>query len=178
MEYRTPKSTGFTLFELIVVVAIIAVMVTVAVPYATRSNKGLKLEQQCLSLAQAVKYVAESAEHTRRPARIVVDEKNNCFQLEAATREDESGFRLIEDFGGGIRYLDQEVEITDVNGFRSGGNGLCLLFEPSKPWPSGSITLASENTAKTIKIRGKKVEISEDSDVQKAGNPARELPQM
>ncbi|MHC4742280.1 MAG: pilus assembly FimT family protein [Planctomycetota bacterium] len=177
MKFRTPKSTGFTLFELIVVMAIIAAMVTVAVPYATRSNKGLKVRQECLSLTQAVKYVAELAEHTRRPARIVIDEKNKYFLLEAATGTDEYSYKLIEDFGGGIRHLDPEVEITDITGFKADGRGLCLVFEPAEPWPSASITLMSENTAKRITIRGKRVEVSDDSDVQQERNQARNLPQ-
>lgn len=176
-KFRTPKSTGFTLFELIVVMTIIAVMVTVAVPYATRTNKDLKLKQQCLSLAQAVKYVAELAAHTHRPARIVVDEKNNRFLLEAATGADENTYRLIEDLEGGIRHLGPDVRITDMTGFKADKNGLCLVFEPSRPWPAASITLMSEDTVKTITITGRKVEISDDSDVEEETSPVRKLPQ-
>jgi len=156
---------------------IIAAMVTVAIPYATRSNKSLKIKQECLSLAQAVEYVADLATDTRRPTRIVVDVKNNCYLLEAATGVNNHNYRPIKDFGGGIRHFGESVHIIDMTGFSVDGNEHCLVFEPARPWPSASISLTSGDTIKTITIKGKQVEISEDSNIQEEGKPAQNFSQ-
>ena len=158
---RTLKLAGFTLFELIVVLMIIATMVMVAVPFATRSNKSLKIEDECLSLTEAAKYAADLAADTRRPTRIVVNLKNNSYLLEVATGEDARSYKPIDGFGGNIRCLGQGVRIVNTTGFTVDGSEHCLVFEPTRPWPNASISLSSGDAVKTIQIRGQHVEFED-----------------
>jgi type II secretory pathway pseudopilin PulG len=49
------KVAAFTLFELVVVLAIISAMIAVVVPFVKRSNDGLKIIQQSRDVAQTIK---------------------------------------------------------------------------------------------------------------------------
>jgi prepilin-type N-terminal cleavage/methylation domain-containing protein len=161
---RTLRSRGFTLFELMVVLVIIGAMVAVAVPYATRSNESLKIKQECLSMAEAIEYLVDLAQDTKRPTRVVIDLETNCYALERATGISNRDFEPIETFGGRSRYLGGGVQVIDTIGFDSAGNKACLTFEPSSPWPNASISLSGGDTIRTIRISGRNVEI-EDSTI-------------
>jgi prepilin-type N-terminal cleavage/methylation domain-containing protein len=161
---RKLRCCAFTLFELIVVMVIIAAMVTVVAPYATRSNEALKITQECLSLAEAVNYIADLAMDTKRPTRILIDPENNSYMLEMATGINNQDYEPIEALGYAMRYFSRNIRIIDITGFGVEGNDHCLVFEPARPWPNASISLSTSDEIKTITIRGKRVEV-EDSAI-------------
>lgn len=163
MKDRTLRLRGFTLFELIVVLMIIAVMATVVVPYATRSNEDLKIKQECLNVAETVKYAIYLAMDTRRPTRIVIYPKNNSILLEIATGINNQDFKPVEDFQGAVHFFGRSVHIMDMTGFSVDGNSHYLIFEPARPWPHASICLSTSDAIRTIKIRGKQVEIDDSA---------------
>jgi type II secretory pathway pseudopilin PulG len=154
---------AFTLFELIVVLVIIAAMTTVVVPYATRSNKNLRVKQECLNMAEAVKYTINLAMDTKRPTRIVINPKNNSYLLEIATGINNQDYKPVEDFQGAVHYFGRNVHIIDTTGFSVDGNGRYLIFDPARPWPNASICLSTSDAIKTIDIRGKQVEIDDSA---------------
>ena len=133
----------------------------VAIPYATRSNESLKMKQECLSMADAVKYVIDLAAESKKPTRIIIDPANNIYWLETATSISDRDYMRLEDFGGDERSLGRSVKIMDVEGFETEGRRHSLTFEPTRPWPSASISLTSGDEVRTIKINGKQVEIEE-----------------
>lgn len=155
---------GFTLVELIIVLVIIAVMVTVTVPYATKSNKSLKIKQECMSMSETIKYAADLAMDTKKPIRIVINPNTKSYLLEEAAGINNQSFKPIEDFGSGVHYMSQDTHIIDMTGFSVEGQERCLVFEPTKPWPNATISLSDDDSIKTIKITGRKVEI-EDSTI-------------
>jgi prepilin-type N-terminal cleavage/methylation domain-containing protein len=157
-----PDRRAFTLFELVIVLAIIAAMVTVTMPYATRSNRALKIESQCMSLAESVGYVADLATVTKRPTRLLIDPATNEYSLEIASGSGVEDFESVPISGGTRRYLSRDIRITDMTGFSLDGDSHYLLFEPSRSWPRASISLSSGDVNKTIVITGKRVEV-EDS---------------
>jgi prepilin-type N-terminal cleavage/methylation domain-containing protein len=155
---------GFTFIELLVVLMIIAVMVTIVVPYASRSNDSLNIKQESLSIAEALKYMVDLAMDTKKPTRIVINPKANSFLLEMATEISNQNFRPIEDFGGsGIHYFDQNVRIIDIKGFDAQSDGYYLIFDPTKPWPNGSISLSTTDSITKINIKGKQIEIKDSA---------------
>jgi len=160
---RVSKPHGFTLFELMVVLMIIAAMVTIAVPYATRSNESLKIKQECLNIAEAVRYAIDLARNTNRPTRIVINPKNNSYLLEIAAPTSNQDFIPTEDFQGIVHYFGQTIQVMDTDGFDVEANNRYLIFDPTKPWPNASISLSSNDAIKTIKIRGKQVAIKEST---------------
>ncbi len=154
---------AFTLFELMVVLAIIAAMVTVAVPYATRSNEAMKVRQECLSLAESVRYIADLAVDTKRSTRILVEPGSNSYSLEIANGPGVQDYEPALVSGDVRRYLSRNIRIMDITGFSVGGDGHYLLFEPARPWPNASISLSAGDVIKTIVIAGKRVEIQDST---------------
>ena len=155
---------AFTLFELVIVLAIIAAMVAVAAPYATRSNKTLKVESQCMSLAESIEYIAVLAMETKRATRLLIDPATNEYSLEIANGPGVEDFESVLISGRTRRYLSRDIRIVDMSGFSIDAGSHCLLFELSKPWPRASISLSDGDVNKTIIITGKRVEV-EDSAI-------------
>lgn len=151
---------GFTLLELIVVMVIIATMLTVAMPYATRSGKYLKLKQAALNIATAAYYARDLAASTGTPTRMTVDPKENSYSLGRAIGPN-MDYEPIEGFLGLPRYLDKVIRITDITDFDIDAGKDCLIFDPARPWPTASLSLATEDTVKTITITGLRIEVTE-----------------
>ena len=155
---------GFTLLELIVVLVIISTMITVILPYATRSNQGLKMEQECLNIAEAVKYAMNLAVDSGRPTRLVLDLKNQSYSVEIASEINSLDFQPAQDIYGTARYLGPDINIMDVDGFDVGGGGYTLRFDSAGLGPHASVSLVAGNQITTIRIDGRRVEI-EDSTI-------------
>ncbi|MFC1781761.1 Tfp pilus assembly protein FimT/FimU, partial [Planctomycetota bacterium] len=153
---RAERFNGFTFIELLVVLTIIALMMAVVIPYAGRSNESQTIRQESLNIAEALRYITDLAIDTRRPARIVINLQDNSFILEKANEINNRNFQMIEDFGSdSIHYLSKNVQIIDIKGFTFEGNQQYLIFDPEMPWPSGSISLCSQNSFAKINIKGK-----------------------
>jgi hypothetical protein len=146
-----------------IVLVIIATMVTVVIPYATRSNEALRTTQECLGLADAIKYIADIAIDTKLSTRILLNPESNSYMLEIASGTGNRDYEPLDTFGNTIRYLNKGIRITDVTGFSYEGSNYCLVFEPTRPWPNASISLSTKDEIKTIIIRGKRVEIEEST---------------
>lgn len=142
-----------------VVLVIIAAMVTVVLPYATRSNEALKITQESLSLAEALRYAIDLASDTKRPTRITIDCENNCYFLEIASGISNRDFKPIEDIGSAVHCFCSEARIIDITGFSVEGSDHCLTFEPARPWPNASVSFSTGEQIKTVTIRGRRVEI-------------------
>jgi len=153
--------SGFTLFELVVVMAVISVMVMVAVPYASKSNEGLKLKQEGLNIAEAVKYAIDLAINSGKPVRITIDTKNKDYLLEAAAAE--NVYKPIEGFPGEVCYISQTTSIVDMTGFETDGSNQYLVFDTAKQWPDAEFSLSAGDIVETIRIKGKRVEVEESA---------------
>ncbi len=163
-ENRRSTTQGFTLVELLVVLVLISAMMTVAVPYATRSSKALKANEDCLDAAELFRYAIAIATDRKRPSRIVIDRKDNSLRLETCETGKRSWER-VHDFAGTVRYFGQGVRIGNMTGFGSEGNRCYVVLDPAKPWPVASLSLSDGETIKTIRIEGRCVRI-EDSQTQ------------
>ena len=152
---------GFTLVELMIVLMIMTTMVAVIMPYAKRSNESLNIKQEVLNLELAIKYIIDLAKDMKRPTRLVLNRKNNSFAMEIAVDTYSNSFRSIEKSGDiSNHYFNENIQISDVEGFSMEGSNYYLVFDPAKSWPSGSITLSIDDLISTINIKGKKIEIS------------------
>jgi hypothetical protein len=147
-----------------VVLVIIAAMMTVVIPYATRSNEALKTAHECLSLADTIRYIADLAADTKRPTRILIDSRGNRYVLEMANSRNNRDYEPIEALGDAVRYFGQDIRIIETTGFSMEGNDRSLVFDPARPWPSASISLSSVDGITTITIRGGRVEIEDQTD--------------
>lgn len=162
---KRPTADAFTLTELIIVLVIISAMVAVAVPHATRSNNGLKLEQACGDMVEAVKYAMNYTMDTKTRSRLVIDCTAGSYVIEAATGVHEQDFEPLEDSRAMSRPLAPGVHIVDFEGLTaSQKNRYCLVFDPGLAWPHAYISLATKDTLKTIRIAGRGVGIEDHSD--------------
>jgi prepilin-type N-terminal cleavage/methylation domain-containing protein len=156
---RRALRVGFTLLELIIVLVIISGMMTVILPYATRSNAVLRMEQECLNIAQAVEYAMSLCADTKRPTRLIVNIEERSYSVEIASEFSSRHFLPTEDAFGKVRYVGRDINVTDLDGFDVEDKGYLLLFDPAGVWPEATISLAAGETLRTIKINGKRVEI-------------------
>ena len=152
---------GFTLFELVVVMAIISAMIAVALPLCRRSNEGLKITQDSSNIAQALRYAIDLAERKNIAVRFVFNDRYRSFHLEI--EESGSLFAPLDDFAGKETFIDKSIHLFDIEGFQQDGPEYVLTLEPQNQWPSAWISLATTDLTKTIRVRGKYVAVEEES---------------
>ena len=152
------KRIGFTFVELLVVLAIMAALVCVAAPYATRSNKSQKLKQESLNIATVLNFLIDEAVNTNRATRFTLNSKKTMYILEIATVDNYQHFIPMEGYLGQPHWLGPDINITDVTGFDSDMENDFLIFDPSRPWPTAGLTLVAENETITIRINGPQIE--------------------
>ena len=158
---RADCSKGFTLFELIIVLAIISVMTAVIIPFASRSNNSLKVTEHSRDIAQTIRYAIDLAQSSYRPVKFVIDTKSKSYYLQ---QSDQSGnFEPLKSYLGSARYFDKRIQIIDTEGMDIDSKGFYLIFDSGKPWLTASFTLSTRDVEKTIKINAKGVHIEETS---------------
>ena len=152
---------AFTLVELMVVMAIIAAMLTVTLPFANRSNNALKVQQAASNIAQTLRYAINLSETKQRKIKFVFDTKNSSYYLEIANQN--TGFKQLDDFAGKQRFIDNDIYLFDSEEVEHDSRKLLLIFDPQKKWPDASITFATKNLMEKIIIKGRHVDIKEIS---------------
>lgn len=153
--------SAFTLFELVVVLAIISAMVAVVLPFCKRSNEGLKIRQHSSSIAQNIRYAIDLAQRENRAVKFVFDEKYKSYYLEI--EDGENSFVQLEDFTGKERFIDENIKLFDIEGFEQVGSEYYLVFDPERAWPDAWIRLYTNDLIETIRIKSKYVEIEEEN---------------
>ncbi len=155
-------SAGFTLFELVVVLAIISAMVVVALPFCKRSNDGLKIKQTGSSIAQTLRYGIDLAEKRKQAVKFIYNDKYKSYQLEI--EDSPNSFEPVDNFTGTKTFLDKNIGLFDIEGFEQTGQEYFLVFDPKVAWPDAWISFSTDNLVITIKIKSKYVEIQEESN--------------
>jgi prepilin-type N-terminal cleavage/methylation domain-containing protein len=152
---------AFTLFELVVVLAIISAMVAVVLPFCKRSNDSLKIKQASNSIAQVVRYAIDLAEKRKRTVKFIFNEKykSYCLQIE----DSENNLEPVDDFTGTERFINENIHLFDIEGFEQTGQEYFLILDPKKPWPNAWISFSNNDLIMTIRIKSKYVEIQEES---------------
>ena len=161
MRRISENSNGFTLFELVIVLAIISAMVTVVLPFCKRSNDGLKIKQAGSNIAQAMRYAIDLAQKKQRVVKFVFDEKYRSYHLQI--EDAENSFEPVDDFTDAEKFIDENIHLFDIEGFEQTGSEYYLVFDPKRPWPVAWISLSANDLIETIRIKSKYVEIEEES---------------
>lgn len=153
--------SAFTLFELVIVLAIISAMVAVVIPFAKRSNDGLKIRQHSSNIAQAIRYAIDLSEKRNKAVKFIFNEKYRSYRLQI--EDSENSFEPVDDFTGTKRFFDKNIFLFDIEGFEQAGQEYFLVFDPQRPWPDAYISLSTNDLTVTIRIKSKYVEIEEES---------------
>ena len=149
---------GFSLAELLVVLAIMAALVCGAVPYAAKSRDSQKLRQQSFDIAAALSYLRDQAINTNRPTRFVLNLKERSYRLEVHS-DDGQRFVPAAGFWGRLIRLGEDFSVTEMVGFEKDGSDEYLVFDPWRSWPAGEFTLAGPKQEITIKVEGIQIEL-------------------
>ena len=155
------NSRGFTLFELVIALAIISAMVAVVLPLCKRSNDGLKIKHTGSSIAQAIRYAIDLAEKRNKPVKFIYNDKYKSYCLEI--EDSQNCFVSVNDFTGTEIYIDENIHLYDIEGFEQRGQEYSIAFDPQKPWPNAQISFSTNDSIMTIRIKSKYVEIEEES---------------
>jgi general secretion pathway protein H len=83
MGSRAEVARGFTLLELIVTLAVLAVAVAVVTPAIGRSTEGLRARTEAAGFAAALRHARERAITTQRTFRVVVDPDGHTLTIVA-----------------------------------------------------------------------------------------------
>ncbi|MHC4396880.1 MAG: pilus assembly FimT family protein [Planctomycetota bacterium] len=161
MRRISDKSKGFTLFELVVVLAIISAMMAVVLPFCKRSNDGLKIKQDSRNIAQALRYAIDFAQKRNMAVKFIFNEKYRSYSLQI--EDSENSFEPMEDFTGTERFIDENIHLFDIEGFEQMGQEYSIVFDPQRPWPNAWISFCTNDLTETIRIKSKYVEIEEES---------------
>ena len=125
---KTPiNKSAFTLFELVVVLAIISAMVAVVLPFCKRSNDGLKIKQAGSSIAQTIRYAIDLAQKRNKAVKFIYNDKYRSYRLQI--EDTENSFEPVDDFTGTERFLDKNIQLFDVEGFEQTGSEFFLVFD-------------------------------------------------
>ncbi len=158
---KTVLPTGFTLFELVIVLAIISAMVTVVLPFCKRSNEGLKIKQAGSSIAQTIRQAIDLAQIKKRAVKFIYNNKYKSYRLEI--EDTENSFEPVDGFAGTESFLDEAIHLFDIEGFEQTSQKYSIVFDPQEPWPNAQISFSTNDLIMTIRIRSKYVEIEEES---------------
>ncbi|MCK4887680.1 MAG: type II secretion system protein [Planctomycetes bacterium] len=154
-------SAGFTLFELIVVLAVISAIVGVALPYATKSNHVLNMRQDALNIAETFKYGIDLAQSRNRKIKISINPKNRTYRL--LKENNDKQYEPLEGYFGIGRRFNKDISVANIEGLTYLADEWCLVIDPAKVFPDASLELRSKDIIVKITITGRKVAVEETS---------------
>jgi prepilin-type N-terminal cleavage/methylation domain-containing protein len=153
------QQPAFTLLEMLIVMCIIATMVALAVPYASRSNDGLAVTQLALNVKETINYAISTATDNARAIRIAFFLKDYYYRLEIAEDAEGTDYKPLSGHLGGVSYYSENILDISSDQFQYDSNIAYLEFNPARNWPEATLTITSKDCQKQITINGKLVNL-------------------
>ena len=136
---RHRREAGFTLLELIAVLAIVALAATLAFPLADRSRRGLAVRTAAIDLASALKTARAEAVRSNAERRVVLDLNARQFAADGTTRP---------------HALPREVTVVyDVPVGEQSADGIASIrFRPDGSSSGGTISVAGQRQSASVTV--------------------------
>lgn len=119
---RFPGAAGFTLFELIVTLFVVALALGLAVPIVGRTSETLQARAQVAGFSATLRHAREKAITTRRPHAVVVDPAEHRVRVVAGADEVQETRALSERLQIQATPPPALTVRFDPEGTSSGGN--------------------------------------------------------
>ena len=150
---------GFTLYELVIVTAIISAAVSVCLPYATRSRVAEEVRQEASNIRETLIYGLRLAEGSGKNVRVVFDFKGGRYCLQVEDEGDR--FEVSERFPRGWRNLSDGIKFVESGGMEVDGEFRFVEFSRDVEWPRGEVSVVSSEVSVDIIVEGRDVRIEE-----------------
>jgi prepilin-type N-terminal cleavage/methylation domain-containing protein len=150
---------GFTLLELMIVLAVISAVVGVTLPYASRSNHVLSIRQDGLNIAQAFQYGIDIAESRNNKVKITLDPVERSYQL--LTENQDGWYEPLEGYFGIARRFSQDVSLDNVEGLTRAGDEWQFIIDPAEIFAEADFELRAKEIIIKIVISGRGVKVEE-----------------
>lgn len=133
------REAGFTLIEMLVVLAILALTTTLAVPLLSGGSDGLRLQTASSELATAFRATRSAAITRNQETSLMIDVERRTFRSTAVSQRPFA--------------RDIEARLTFASAIRSGSSDGGFLFFPDGSSTGGDVTLS---------LRGKQTKLCVD----------------
>jgi len=144
------RSKGFTLVEMLVVLAIIGMLLGISIPFVSGFGKGLRIKTASRAIVGVLHVARSNAITLRRNYTVIFDVKNSQYWIE------DSDGRIYEKkyyLPSSVKFKVKDAEETDPITFENDR----VVFSPSGTieGSAGSITFTDkQGSSKTISIIG------------------------
>lgn len=124
---HSPRA-GFTLFELLIVLALIGLLIAAAIPMVPRGPSARDLENEALGLASHLNLARTQAIRSARDVRFVLDVEDRSF-------------RVGEDGPATVLPKDIALDLTTAKRERLGESAAAIRFFPDGSSTGGRVAL-------------------------------------
>jgi Tfp pilus assembly protein FimT len=139
---------GFSVMEILLVLALITVMLLIAIPLFSRLIKNYRVQTSATQLAVQMRFARNAAVKQKLKHRIVIDEGTSTYKVEKETDFDSGTFEVIEnmDFnlpeGVTINETSDDGPITfNSRGFTEGNASYNIILDTWIPSLSRSVSV-------------------------------------
>lgn len=127
VSWRTARSRGFTMIELMIVIALAAIVLALAVPSFTATLAKKRMEGVASELGTDIQYARSEAVQRNAPVRIIVG--SNCYTIHTVGTTNATSCTLLITDGVPLKALTVQDGATAF-AFTSNNSKAFIEFEP------------------------------------------------
>ncbi|MGC8739568.1 MAG: pilus assembly FimT family protein [Candidatus Hydrogenedens sp.] len=126
--YVKKAKYGFTLLELVVVVALISILTGMIIPIYNRTMYSLRIRNTTQDITSLIRYAQEKAVAESREFRVLIDEEKGTFSLFRLKSQSWDGEKEFEPVGtadgGGMITLPETIQISRITAGKDRKTGI------------------------------------------------------
>ncbi len=144
--------TGFTFLELIVVLALLAIISAIIVPVYVRSMNGIQMRSARNDLIGTLRYIQELSVQESREYRLYIDAVNGLYWVKVMAKlvDGDKIFEPVEETWGAVTKLPDQFVITNVKARKDRGDrALFIACQPNGASDHAVISVRDDHAKKS-----------------------------